>query len=220
MQVKLEDPGYRTETERVQAEGATSLKATIGMGAGVLKVRGDSTNLMDAGFEYSDTRWKPEVSYEVTDGQGELNVKSPESISFTPSRHTRYVWDLALANGLPLDLSVNMGAGEATLDLRGTDLRNLKVNLGAGESTIDLSGDWANDVSADIQAGAGQLVLRVPANVGVRIEGFKDGLGTYSANGFTQDGDALVNDAWETASVKFDIALRRGLGDVRIVTVD
>lgn len=222
VRVPLADGGFTSIDKSVQAEGATELKATIQMGAGVLKVKGGAADLLNATFDFSDPSWEPQVDYSVSSGTGELNVKSPERINFTPprnSRDTRYEWDLALTDALPLDLAVDMGAGEATLDLRGTDLRDLTVNLGAGKTTIDLSDSWTNDVSADIKAGAGQLIVKVPADVGVRVVGYRDGLGSYSADGFKQDGDALVNDAWGTASVKLDIVLRRGVGDVRIETV-
>lgn len=219
VRVELDDT-YESAAERVEAEDASAVKATIGMAAGELTLRGGATDLMNADFDYSDESWKPEVTYEVSDGEGDLRVLSPDRIHFPASRNTRYGWDVALSDELPMELVVNMGAGKADLDLRGLDLRDLKLNLGAGETTIDLSGEWANDLSASIEAGAGQLTLRVPTDVGVRIVGYRDGLGEYSANGFKQDGDALVNDAWENATVKFDIVLRRGVGKATIEMVD
>lgn len=220
VRVELEDGGYDTTTERVEAEGATEVEASIDMGAGKLSVTGGADDVMNAEFEFGNPSWEPEVSYNVSNGTGELEVETPNGLNTFPSGNTRYAWDIALGNTLPLDLAVNMGAGEADLDLRGLDVRVLRVNLGAGESTIDLSGEWSNDLTADINAGAGELTLRVPANVGVRIVGYRDGLGSYRADGFEQDGDALVNDAWDTADVKFEIELRRGLGEVTVETVE
>lgn len=220
VRVELEDEGFSTSSERVEAEDATEVEASIDMGAGELEVSGDADALMEGEFEFSRASWEPEVEYEVSGGTGRLRVKTPtDNISFPPG-NTRYVWDIALGGDLPLELAVNMGAGEADLDLRGLDLRELRVNLGAGETTIDLSGQWANDLTADINAGAGELTLRVPENVGVRIVGYQDGLGSYRADGFEQDGEALVNDAWETAEVRFEIELRRGLGEVTVETVE
>lgn len=220
VRVELEEGGYNTDKKTVAAEGATEVEAEINMGAGELDVSGGAAELMDAEFDYSHDSWKPEVAYEVDGGTGRLEVKSPNKLNTFPSGNTRYSWNIKLGGELPLKLAVNMGAGEATLDLRGLDLRDLSVNLGAGETTIDLSGDWAHDLAAEIEAGAGELTVKVPANVGVRIVGYRDGLGSYNANGFAQDGDALVNDAWDTATVKFEIELRRGLGEVTVETVE
>jgi hypothetical protein len=220
VRVELEEGGYKTNSAEVLAEGATEVDAQIDMAAGELFVRGNADELMNAEFEYSHTSWLPKVEYDVSDGTGDLRVKTPDTVKTFPAGNTRYSWDIQLGNELPLNLDVNMGAGEANLDLRGLDLRDLKLDLGAGETTIDLSGDWKNDLTGDITCGAGELTLKVPANVGVRIVGYRDGLGTYSADGFAQDGDALVNDAWDTATVKFEIELRRGLGDVTVETVE
>lgn len=220
VRVELEDGGYESADESIEVGGANEVNASIDMGVGELFVSGGASDLMNAEFEYSHSSWEPEIEYEVIEGTGELDVQMPRNISGFSARNTRYVWNIALSNDLPLVLAVNMGAGESELDLRGLDLRELTVTLGAGESTIDLSGRWSNDLSAEITAGAGEVTLRVPENVGVRVEGYHDGIGSYRADGFEQDGDALVNDAWETADVKFEIELRRGIGEVTIETVE
>lgn len=220
VRVDLGEGGYDTKTESVLAEGATQVEAKLDMGAGELLVSGDADDLMNAEFEYSHSNWEPEVEYEVSGETGDLRVKTPSNSGNIPLGNTRYAWDIRLSNELPLTLDVDMGAGEADLDLRGLDLRDLRLDLGAGEATVDLSGDWSNDLTADITAGAGELTLRVPANVGVRIVGMRDGIGSYSADGFERDGDALVNDAWDTADVKFEIELRRGVGEVTVETVE
>jgi hypothetical protein len=210
----------RSDSDQIDADGASELVASIDMGAGKLSVSGGGGELMEAEYDFSRTEWRPEVEYDVTAGEGRLSVRTPNRPSFGLSGNMRYEWDIVLTDELPLDLSVNMGAGQADLDMRGTDLRQLGVNLGAGDTTVDLSGDWDSDLEAEINAGAGTLELRVPSDVGVRIVGYQDGLGSYRADGFAQDGDALVNDAYESADVRFDIVLRRGLGDVTVETVE
>lgn len=222
--VRVDLPESETESlsERIETGSATEIDATIDMGAGELDVIGGDPDAFEGTFEFSQPSWKPEVGYEVDDGTGELSVETPDGkgFDFTLNEESFYAWDLRLPTGLPMNLAVNMGAGEADLDLRGCDVRELSVDLGAGDTSIDLSGDWANDLTASINAGAGKLELKVPANVGVRLVGYRDGIGTYSADGFAQDGDALVNDAWETAEVRFEIELRRGIGEVIVKTVD
>lgn len=220
VRVELPAAEYSSDTDRVAAEGAEEVVASIDMGAGKLTVSGGADELMEAEYDFSRAQWRPEVEYDVRDSEGRLSVRMPNRPSFGFSGNMRYEWDIVLTDELPLDLSVTLGAGQADLDMRGTQLTRLKVNLGAGDATLDLSGDWTNDVEADITAGAGELVLRVPADVGVRIVGYRDGLGSYRADGFAQDGDALVNDAYEDAEVRFDIVLRRGLGDVTVETVE
>lgn len=219
VRVELQEPQRGTASDRITRDGATELTASIHMGAGRLNVTGGADDVMDAAFEFSDEAWRPEVHYSVDGGEGTLSVESPTRPRIDLSGQMHYEWDIALANDLPLALSVAMGAGESELDLGSLDLRRLRVDMGAGDATIDLVGAPQNDLSAEINAGAGAITLKVPADVGVRIIGYQDGIGTYHADGFTQDGDALVNDAYGDAPVSFDIVLRRGLGEVTIETV-
>jgi len=219
--VRVEMPGgtFTESNESVTLQGATKVNARINMGAGTLDIASADTDLMKAHFGYSDSGWEPEVSYDVSGSTGELSVGTPSRLRVDFAKDFRYEWTIGLTPDVPLDLAVNMGAGEATLDLAGLDIRELQVDVGAGDTTVDLTGDWKHDLTGDINTGAGALKLRVPENVGVRIVGYKDGLGEYRADGFMQDGDALVNPAYEDATVKFDLVLRRGVGEVVIEMV-
>lgn len=222
VRVELPEDEGRSANERIETGSATAIDASVDLAAGELRISGGEPDVLDADFKFPSENWRPEVEYRVSDGTGEYSVNTPDDPGFdVPFKtQTPYTWDVRLPKGLPLDLTVYMGAGEADLDLRGMDLRFLSVDLGAGDASIDLSGEWADDVRARIEAGAGKLTLKVPADVGVRLVGAQDGVGTYSARGFEQDGDALVNDAWERADVRFEIELRRGVGEVVVQTVE
>lgn len=221
VRVAIPVPESVSDTDRIEMDDTESLSATIEMGAGQLTVTGGTDALMDADFRFTDSAWRPVVDYEVRDGEGRLSVRTPSRPRLNLSGNMRYEWEIALTDRLPLDLAVTMGAGESTLDLGSLDVRRLQMNLGAGDTTIDLVGDPEHDLVADITAGVGALTLRVPADVGIRVIGHRDGLGSYSADGFIQDGDALVNRAWEDgAEVRWEITLRRGVGDVTIEMVE
>lgn len=220
VRVELPDAGEATtESDSIAPQGATELSVTIRMGAGRLNVTGGADGVMDATYEFSDAEWRPEVRYDVSGTEGSLVVETPTRPRIDLSGRMRYDWDIALSDDLPTELTVAMGAGESDLDLGSLDLRRLRVDMGAGDATIDLAGTPRHDLSAEINAGAGAFTLRVPADVGVRIVGYQDGIGAYHADGFTQDGDALVNDAYGDTPVSFDIILRRGLGEVTVETV-
>lgn len=220
VRVELPEPRQTSESDQLAREGATELTASINMGAGQLRVSGGASGAMDATYVFTDEEWRPEVRYTVTEGEGVLSVSSPARPRIDLTDRMRYEWDIALADDLPLDLSVAMGAGQSELDLGSLDLRRLSVEMGAGDATIDLSGTPEHDLAAEINAGAGAFTLRVPAGVGVRIVGYQDGIGSYRADGFAQDGDALANDAYGNTPVSFEIILRRGLGDVTVETIE
>lgn len=203
----------------VERDGATSVKAEIEMAVGELKVGSvsDRDVAMDGEFVYSRRDWAPRVGYRLDGEVGELKVRQDDVRGSLGSAYHNE-WDVRLPDDLPIDLSVELGVGESELNLGELQLSRLDADLGVGDATIDLSG-LTEDLAAEIDCGTGSVTLRVPENVGVRIVGQSDGIGEYSAPGFEQDGDALVNDAYEKDGAKLDIVLRRGVGDVRIETV-
>jgi len=218
--VRLEDvegpAGLETATKSVALGGAERLDARMRMAAGEFKLAGGATGAMDGTFEASPRTWLPEVQYSVEGTSGVLRVTQPNMDNFDFMGDTRNIWTVKLASGIPVDLDVEFGAGDSTVDLSEVDVRDLHVLTGAGETTIDLTGERTADVRAEIEAGVGQLTIKVPENVGVRITGAQDGIGDFNVDGFSADGDAFVNDAWDTATVKIELRVQRGVGEVTV----
>lgn len=207
----------QTETPSVSLSGATSVHAHLKMAAGELTISGGSSSaskLMDGTIEYNVPEWKPDVSYSVNDGQGALMVMQPES-GHTTIGGVKYTWDLHFNNKVPLELAIEMGAGDSTLDLAELDLRNLDVQVGAGDSTIDLRGDWKQDVSATIQGGVGEVHVKLPRDISVRVT-VEGGLGSVDAPDFKRDGSDYVNDAVGKTKNTIDVHISGGIGEVHL----
>lgn len=222
VRVDLDDEsGTLRSSESIDRGGAETVQVSIEMGAGELLVDSDPmTDLMDADFTYRPSTLEPVIDYRVSGDEGDLEVRTPNSPQLNLGVNMRYAWDLRFAEDVPMRMAIKLGAGDANLELGGMSLIDLQVDLGAGDATVDLSGDPRGDLEADINAGVGALTLVVPREAGVRIIGYKDGLGSYQADGFKIDGDYLVNDAYGTADVTYDIVLRRGVGEVVIRMAD
>lgn len=208
--------------DEVSLDGAEQLVADIEMGAGTLELDGTAPadRALEASYRYTDEGWAPTVDYVVVDGEGRLDLSQREIRAPRLVGSMLNEWDVALPADVPMGLRVGMGAGESRLDLRGTQVRSLTLTLGAGESSVDLSGQWDHDVEADITAGVGELSLRVPVDVGVRIWGRNEGIGEYRVDReFRRDGDFYVNDAWADADVRMDIKIQRGVGEISVESV-
>jgi hypothetical protein len=201
----------RTESKTVALGSAQSVRVSLKMRAGELKVGGGATPLLDADFTYNVPSWKPEVKYEVSDGVGNLEVEQPESGGSTGN--TRNEWDLHLSNKPPMEMTVNMGAGRATLTLGGLALSRLEVNMGAGETTLDLTGNWRKDLSAEIHGGVGKATIRLPKDVGVHVIA-QGGLGSINAGDFHKQGDAYVNDEYGKSPVTLRVEVEGGVGEI------
>jgi hypothetical protein len=204
----------RTESKSVELGDAKSVNVKINFGAGDLQLTGGAEKLLEADFKYNVTRLKPEVDY----SDGTLIVKQPEVNGF-PSLvgmgEFQNEWGLRLSDEVPMDLSVNMGAGSSNLQLAGLSLTGLDVNLGAGTYTVDLTGAWARNLDVTIEAGAATVTLRLPKDVGVRVK-VESGPHTVEATGLTKDGEFYTNAAYGVSDVTMQIDLTEGIGTLNL----
>jgi hypothetical protein len=224
-----------TEDKAVETQGAQSARVELRMGAGKVTVRGGASDLMNATFSYNVPAWKPIVDYVVTNDQGRLLVREPNS-SYSFSAKYRYDWDIRLNSSTPIDLEVKTGAGNSNLDLSDMMVRTLTVDAGAssavikgsptamtsmdvktgvGSVNIDLTGDWKNSATVHVDGGVGSIKLVVPSNVGVTVEA-KRGVGSISIPGFTQVGNTYRNAAYGSSATTLSINLNVGVGSVTI----
>ena len=225
--VKLADApagsaGATNQTQTVPIGAATSLKTSVRMGVGVLKLSAAeprSTSALEAAFTYPRADWKPVVEYSVEATRGTLGISQPDfrtvPVSLGSSDNS---WNLRLASGVPTDLSLKLGVGESTVDLRDIDVTSLEVVSGVGKATVDLSGTRTHDVSGRVEAGVGELDIIVPSAVGVKLVGGTEGIGELKAAGFTQTDGGVVNAAWNQPGPKIVLALNRGVGEIHVTS--
>jgi hypothetical protein len=188
------------------------------MGAGELNLTGGADRLMEADFAYNVADWEPEVNYDVSGETGELIVEQGQGEGPPIGGDARNEWDIRFNDEVPTDLSVQMGAGESDLDLDSLTLRGLDLEMGAGRTTIDLTGAYEGDLVASIQGGVGEATVRLPSEVGVRVEA-QGGLGQINAEGLQKEGEAYVNDAYGDSEVTLDVDIQGGVGQINLEVV-
>jgi hypothetical protein len=144
--------------ERIELGDANSVRASMLLGSGKLAVRGGAEALMEGVFEFSPADWRPEVTYEISEGAGCLVVKQPEhSRTLAGLKHTS-VWDLALGNQVPLELALKLGSGDADLRLADTRAVMLDAAVGSGQVLADLTGA-AELRHVTVKVGSGRVNL-------------------------------------------------------------
>ena len=211
-------------SDTVSLEGADSVIAEISMGAGELQIRGGAEALMEADFSYTIDAWRPEVTYSVDESGdqavGSLFVTQPTDIDLDANlTNFRYEWDIRLNEDVPIDLRVELGAGNSTLDVGELDLTALEVAAGAGNITADLTGERARDFGAAIRGGVGNLTVLLPSEVGVKVD-VSGGLGQVVATGLRRDEqDAFINEAFDTAEHTIILDIQGGVGEVNLEVV-
>lgn len=222
-------------TKSFKPEGANAVEAQINISAGVLKVKADTDQLMDAKFTYTQEKFKPEISYNVQAGKGMLVVKQQKEDNLNMKDEDRNEWNIRLNNSIPMDLNLTIGAGQGLVDLSKMKLSKVKIEGGAGEFKInlahtsvpklkisagvgalslDLTGKWTNDLDADINGGIGDITLKLPKKTGVRVS--INGLGSVEGSGFKKQGKYYVNEAYEKEGNKLEIDINGGLGSVKL----
>ncbi len=204
----------RSESQSVELGDARSVRVEISFGAGDLQVTGGTEKLLEADFTYNVAELKPEVEY--TDGT--LALRQPESKGLPDLRGIadfRNEWALRLNEQVPMDLRVEMGGGGSNLKLADLSLTRLDVRLGAGTSMIDLNSGWTHDLDVTIDAGAGDLTVRLPGDVGVRVE-VDRGPTAIDAPGLTQDGNIYTNPAYGVSAVTVHVAIESGIGRINL----
>jgi hypothetical protein len=202
-----------TEAKSFDTGSAVSLRAEIDMAGGVLHIGDGTSQAMDATFTYDDGEWQPpQATYAVdANGRGELVVKSKGG-----PRHgavvTRNEWDVRLSDRLPTDLNVRFGAGQADLKLGGLALTAFRITSGVGAMSLDLNGAWSRSVSGHVQGGIGNVTIRLPQDIGVRVETAV--FGRVQAANLKRDGDAYVNAAYGRSPVTLDLRVESGMGQI------
>ena len=204
----------RHETQAVELNGAKRVNASVELPAGTLQLSGGSPKLLDADFVFRESEGKPRVDYIVSGDHGDLTVAGEEKRLHIGTTHSS--WDLRFSNDVPLDLNVEMGAGQSNLRLRDLNVTHLKVNIGAGEMELDLTGDRKNNLDADIQGGVGSASIYLPKDVGVKVHA-SGGIGAISTHGMTKEDDDYVNAAYGKTPVTITLEIQGGVGAIDLV---
>jgi hypothetical protein len=201
-------------TQSVEKQGAESVVAKLEMPAGELTIDGGSSQLLNADFSYSDNMEQPVVDYSVSGTSGRLDIKQSgrNGINIGPTRDT---WNLKLGD-TPMELEINMGAGQGDLNLQHVDLSRLRIEVGAGEINVNLTGDRKRNLTADIQGGVGSATIRLPKGVGVQVRA-QGGIGSIDTEGLRHEGDMYVNDAFGKSPISIRMNIQGGVGEIRLI---
>ena len=156
------------------------------------------------------------IAYSTAAGHGNLEVRQP-GVRRSLAGHTRYEWDLRLAQGIPIDLTAHFGAGEADLNLGALTLRSVDVNMGVGQLRMDLRGSPKRDYDVRVRGGVGEAVIRLPHDVGVLAKA-QGGIGSINTTGLHREGDRYVNDAYDRSRITIHLDIQGGIGAITLIS--
>ena len=109
-------------------------------------------------------------------------------------------------------------AGAAELSLIGlgnSRCERIVFTGGVGKAVLDLSGAWATDAELRLKMTVGELTLRLPRDVGIRVR-MDRFLATFPTEGWTRQGTTYLSAGYARARRHVDIELTTTLGGVSV----
>ena len=119
------------DVRTVDLDGAESVDVKIDISVGDLEIRSGSGTLLEAEFHYDSPEWKPEITYEVSVGKGELIISHPEINGNKKSIENK--WILKFGTKVSMDFDIDMGVGDGDLHLDNLQIMDLTVDMGTGD---------------------------------------------------------------------------------------
>jgi predicted membrane protein len=203
------------ESRSVDLDKSEKVRVVIKMAFGELNVGGGTDKLLEADFGYTDAALKPHVQYRSSAGVGDLTVETRAGSPSGGSLKNR--WDLRLNDRVPVDLRVELGAGEADMNVGTLSIRSAEVMVGAGTLRLDLRGNPVKDYSVRVTGGVGDATVYLPKDVGVSAKA-SGGLGEVSVRGLHKSGESYRNDAWDRAGVRIRLDIQGGVGSIKLIS--
>lgn len=204
----------RHEAVHFDLDKSEVVRVELRMGAGELSVTGGSARLAEADFTYNVDAWKPRVDYHSTGSRGDLTIAQPERLG--GAGDVEYKWDVRLNDGVTMDVSAQLGAGKAQMDLGSMDLRGVEVQMGAGELTMDLRGHPKRSYDVRVQGGVGEATIRVPRDVGISAS-LQGGIGEIKTRGLEERNGRWINPAQRDSPVTIRLDVKGGVGQINLI---
>jgi hypothetical protein len=114
------------------------------------------------------------------------------------------------------DVEIDVGAADfSAVNLGNANADQIRVRGGVGVVDLDFGGTWTHDVNASARLGVGKLTVRIPDDVGVRLEIQRVAAG-FEHQGFQKRGDAWYSDNFDRAAHKLLLRAETYFGKIDI----
>lgn len=167
-----------TEEINVPYPDSNEINLKLSFGAGELTLKPGADVLVDGTATYNYSELKPEV---ITDG-GDVEVRvGNEDFNILPNLNDlKNEWDLKLGDQ-PMNLSIDSGAYDGTLELGGLSLTRLEIKDGAANVEVSFSEPNPVEMSTfTYNTGASDVKITGLANANFSLLDFSAGAGDYT----------------------------------------
>jgi hypothetical protein len=199
----------------VDLQGASSADLKISHGAGELKIRSGA-----AANEVAHGSFAGGLTQTATRSGDRLEVRMKPAKDFMDfpffGPRTRLDWDVALNSGIPIALTLSLGANKTVLDLLDMNITNLKLETGASETLLTLP--ERGRFNADFDLGAASLEITIPKGVSARI---RASLGAADIKidefRFPRNGNYYQSPDYDSAANAVDMTIDAGAASIKVM---
>ena len=108
------------------------------------------------------------------------------------------------------------GAAEVSiLGLGNSRCEEIEFEGGMGKVLLDFGGVWSSSARVEIKMAMGEITLRLPRRVGIRLTRTKF-LSSFESAGLIRRGDSFVSPDYDTAEHRLDLDLTTAMGEVNV----
>jgi hypothetical protein len=121
-------------------------------------------------------------------------------------------------NSIPCEfvrLKNGVGGFDAT-GLGNLNFKEFEFEGGVGGANLDFSGDWKQNATIRIQVGVGGVTVRMPRDIGVKVEAEKHFLSGLHLDGFDQRDSYYYSRNYNTATIRVSLRVETGIGGMKI----
>ncbi len=225
-------------TEQISQPMGDFSEADITLAPGVASLKLQSEDDFSQFIEGTVQPWKGEnitPEFSVSGDTATFALESHmKTNTFNPARDFHHVWDLTLNETVAYALNVNLGVGDAALDLSGLTLTSLDVSSGVGVARIDLPGgeyrvdveagvgetvvtlNETGDITLIVSGGVGSTVIWVPEGAAVKISVDRGLSGLQIPSGYEKRGDTYTSPGYADAEQQIEVSVDMGVGNISI----
>ncbi|NBD36145.1 MAG: hypothetical protein GVY30_09120 [Chloroflexi bacterium] len=154
------DPVNQVET--VGLDGAERAEVRLRMLSDTLNVHAaEDVGLLRANFHYNVAEWEPTIKQETEEQRTRVRINQGLGSQIQLGGSDEYIntWDVGLRRNVPIDLGVDMGAGDVQMALGGLSLTRLALTTGGADLSLSFDAHNPETMSTlRITAGTGKCI--------------------------------------------------------------
>lgn len=181
-------------------DGGGTPRLTLAMGAGRLSLAPGGAAWVEGTATFNVVSWEPQI---LRSGSN-LTIRQQANVSIPSGRSYKNDWNLKLGS-LPMELNLELGAYEGTMDLSGVPLTRLEISDGASKNAVVFNAPNPQTMSRfTYKTGASEVTLTGLANANFAVMDFESGAGSYTldfSGTLQQAGDIRVSSGLSTIKI-------------------